>query len=165
MINGNAVGGIVGYGKTFVLTDENGNEITGIVVGEETVFTAQPSDIKIGKTAATESGVVEGTDTKTYRTNTGRRAILPGESFLIPLIDYDAYNYTKFQCIITVFNTTLDDSVSAEKISLGDSVYAVNTTSALSDVIKNSANKSIELNITNNTENVYVINYFTYKEE
>lgn len=61
VICGNLVGGIVGYGKTFVLVDENDNEITGVVVDEMTIFTATAEDIKQGKIAATDSGIVTGT--------------------------------------------------------------------------------------------------------
>lgn len=60
-IYGNLVGGIVGYGKTFVLVDENNNELTGVVVDELTVFDATAEDIKLGKVAGTDSGVVIGT--------------------------------------------------------------------------------------------------------
>lgn len=60
-ICGNLVGGIVGYGKTFVLVDENNNEITGVLVDEFTVFDATAEDITLGKTAATDSGIVIGT--------------------------------------------------------------------------------------------------------
>ena len=61
MICGNLVGGITGYGKTFVLVDENNNELTGVVVDEITLFTATAEDIKLGKTAAVDSGIVTGT--------------------------------------------------------------------------------------------------------
>jgi uncharacterized protein YjiK len=61
IICGNLVGGITGYGKSFVLVDENDNELTGILVDEVTVFTATAEDIKLGKVAGTESGVVTGT--------------------------------------------------------------------------------------------------------
>ena len=60
-IVGNMVGCYSPIGKTFVLVDENNNEITGIVVDAETVFTATASDIAEGKTAGTESGVTVGT--------------------------------------------------------------------------------------------------------
>lgn len=63
MICGNLVGGIVGYGKSFLLEDENGNQLTGIVVDEFTLLTATAEDIKLGKTAGTDSGVVTGTHT------------------------------------------------------------------------------------------------------
>lgn len=59
------VGGMVGmyspFGKSFVIEDENGNEITGIVVSQETVMTATAADIVAGKTAGTEDGIVVGT--------------------------------------------------------------------------------------------------------
>ena len=61
MICGNLVGGITAYGKTFVLVDEDGNEIVGTLVDELTIFDATAEDIKIGKKAATDSGVVVGT--------------------------------------------------------------------------------------------------------
>ena len=60
-IYGNLVGGIVGFGKTFVLVDEDNNEITGVVVDKLAIFDAKPEDIKIGKVAASESGVIIGT--------------------------------------------------------------------------------------------------------
>ena len=60
-IYGNLVGGIVGFGKTFVLVDEDNNEITGVVVDKLTIFDAKPEDIKIGKVAASDSGVIIGT--------------------------------------------------------------------------------------------------------
>lgn len=61
IIYGNVVGGSSGFGKTFILEDENGTQLTGIVVDELTVFTATADDIKLGKVAGTDSGVVTGT--------------------------------------------------------------------------------------------------------
>lgn len=60
-IYGNIVGGSSGFGKTFIIEDADGNTFTGIVVGEEVIFTATAEDIKFGKTAGTEAGVVTGT--------------------------------------------------------------------------------------------------------
>lgn len=60
-IYGNVIGCSSGCGKTFLIEDENGNQLTGIVVDELTIFTATPEDIKIGKVAGTDSGVVTGT--------------------------------------------------------------------------------------------------------
>lgn len=61
IIYGNVVGGGSGFGKTFLLEDESGNQVTGIVVDELTIFTATAEDIKLGKVAGTDSGVVTGT--------------------------------------------------------------------------------------------------------
>ena len=58
---GNMVGAYSPMGKTFVIVDENNSEFTGIVVDQETVFTATAADIVAGKTAGTEEGVTTGT--------------------------------------------------------------------------------------------------------
>lgn len=60
-IVGNMVGCYSPMGKTFIIEDEDGNEITGIVVDQETVFTATAADIVKGKVAGTDDGVVVGT--------------------------------------------------------------------------------------------------------
>lgn len=164
MIYGNASGGF-GMPKTLILTDSNGKEITGIVTGEQVVFDATRNDVKVGKTFASNEGIQEGTDTKTYRTTHANWIVFPGENFSIHLDEYDKYNYTKFQAMIADFNTTTLDSVSVVKISLNDAVYNVNSTIKLSNVTKNSSTKSIDLNIINNTDNTFVIHFNTYKEE
>ena len=61
MICGNIVGGGNSFGKSFIIEDINGNTFTGVVVDELTVMTAKAEDIKIGKTAGTEDGIVVGT--------------------------------------------------------------------------------------------------------
>ena len=48
---GNVCGGF-GNPKTYVLTDENGKEITGVLVDNLTVFTATPEDVRSGKVFA-----------------------------------------------------------------------------------------------------------------
>ena len=161
---GNPCGGF-GMPKMLEIVDDNGNTIIGTVTDSEVIFDATRDDVKVGKIFASADGVQEGIDTRTYRTTHASKTILPGEQFSIPLEDYEKYNYTKFQAMIAEFNTTQYDSVSVVKISLNDAVYDVNSTIKISDVTKNSSTKSIDLNITNNTNNTYVIHYSTYKEE
>lgn len=60
-IVGNMVGCYSPMGKTFIIEDENGNQVTGIVVEQETILTATAADIVKGKTAGTEDGIVTGT--------------------------------------------------------------------------------------------------------
>lgn len=60
-IVGNMVGCYSPMGKTFIIEDENGNQVTGIVVDQETILTATAADIVAGKTAGTEDGIVVGT--------------------------------------------------------------------------------------------------------
>lgn len=62
-IIGNMVGGfaLTSSDESFIIIDSDNNEYVGVVVGEETVFTATAEDIVAGKTAGTEQGVVTGT--------------------------------------------------------------------------------------------------------
>lgn len=163
---GNAAGGF-GMPKTFVLVDDNNNEFTGVVVGEETVFTAELNDIRAGKIAANAEGVVTGTkDIPGYRTTAGSEVIKPQSSFSIPLSQYNMYDYTVLQCVISLADLDdMDNSVNTNMIVLNDCVYEVNSINKLSDVSKNVDDQSVDLNITNNTENSYVIYYFIYRQE
>ena len=61
MICGNMVGSYSQIGKTFTLVDEDGNEIIGVVVDKETVFTATDNDVRQGKVYASNDGVSVGT--------------------------------------------------------------------------------------------------------
>lgn len=153
--------------KTIVLEDESGNEIaTGVVVGQKTVFTATDNDVRQGVVYAGAEGVSTGTkNIPAYRTEQGAVTIHSNESFSILLDEYEKYDYTKLQCVISKFNTTLSDSVAVDKVVIEDSVYATGSTTALASVTKNQTTKSIDLNITNGTSNNYVLRYFTYRKE
>lgn len=165
-IYGNPVGGALNA-KTFMLEVNGGKtEIAATVVGEETVFDATPNDVRTGKTFATSSGVEVGTkDIPAYRTAQGAVIIKPNENFSIVLEGYSQYDYTKLQCLISKFNTSVDDSVAVDKVVIGDNVYAVNSTIPLAAVTKDAATKSIKLNIKNESSVDYVLRYFTYREE
>ena len=166
MISGNMVGSYSQMGKTLILLDENGNEIAGVIVDQETVFTAGDNDVRENMVYAGDSGVSIGTkNIPAYRTTKAECLILPSETFSIPLEDYNKYDYTKFQAIIAKYNTKISDSVFTDKIAINDCVYAVNSSDALSNISKNADMKSIDLNIVNNTEDIYVIHFFTYREE
>ena len=165
-IYGNPVGGALNA-KTFMLEVNGGKtEIAATVVGEETVFDAKPNDVRTGKKFATSSGVEVGTkDIPAYRTAQGAVIIKPNENFSIVLEGYSQYDYTKLQCLISKFNTSVDDSVAVDKVVIGDNVYAVNSTIPLAAVTKDAATKSIKLNIKNESSVDYVLRYFTYREE
>ena len=61
MIYGNIVGGSSGFAKTYIIEDMDGNTYTGVVVDDIILFDAQPSDLALGKTAASDSGIIVGT--------------------------------------------------------------------------------------------------------
>ena len=76
MISGNMVGSYSQMGKTFILMDENGNEITGVVVDQETVFTATDNDVREGFVYAGDSGVSTGTkNIPSYHTTEGFKLV------------------------------------------------------------------------------------------
>ena len=153
-------------GRTMILQDENGNELsTGVIVEQKTVFDADVDDVKIGKTFASNEGVKIGRDTKTYRVVKSSHLIFPSTRYSIPLSDNEQYDYTEFQGVIAKFNTSFSDSVETNRVVLENKVYEVNSTISLSQITKNVDVKSIDLNITNDTEDIYVVHFFTYKEE
>ncbi len=163
---GNMIGGTAPL-KTLKLVDESGAEIVGVVTDSEVIFTATDNDVREGMTYASDCGVSTGTkDIPIYRTSAGRYTILPGESFSIPLSQFDQYDYTTFQCMISLIDEDdVDNSVSISMISIKDGVYEVNSTTKLASVSKNIETQSIDLNMNNNSGNSYLIYYFTYREE
>lgn len=165
IIYGNMVGGAAPL-KTLIMQDESGNEMVGVVTESAIVFTADPkTDIREGTVAATDAGVVTGEAViPNYETSTGVKIVKAGSAFTISLITHDTYDYTEIQCIICPFDTSMDQSIAAEKVVIGDDVYSANSTDSLATITKNTENKSVDLNIINTSDVPYIIRYFTYKE-
>lgn len=167
MISGNMVGSYSQIGKTFIIQDEDGNEITGVVVDQETVFTAGDNDVREGMVYASDSGVSTGTkDIPAYRTTAGSELIAPGSNFSILISEYNGYDYTTFQCIISAVNfDDLDNSVNTHIFAFNNGVFGVNSIDKMAEVTKNAETQTIDLNIVNDSDNYYYIHYFTYREE
>lgn len=167
MIVGNVIGSNPITPKSYILRTEDGLEVAGILVSEETLFTATENDIREGKIAGTEKGVTTGEKIiPACHTSEGVRVVPSGSRMSIPnpSSDIDAYDYTQLQTIICSYNTSLSNSVSAEKVSIGDTVYNVNSTDSLSIITKNHDTKSIDLGIVNESDKPCIIRFFTYKE-
>lgn len=151
---------------TYILVDEEGNEIPAVFVENETAFTATANDIRLGKTAVTDSGVTEGTkDIPAYHTTEGVTAVPVGSEFAITIRTADRYDFTKLQAIVCPFNNSLSSSVAADKVAINSSVYPAGSAEALATVTVDHEKKQIKLGITNEGESLCVIRYFTYKEE
>lgn len=160
MIYGNPIG--TNVDKTFIIQDADGNEFVGVLVDKEVIFTADANDIRIGKVAATQNGVVTGTkEIPAYVTQEGFKLIPNGEKVRITTYDYD---YKKMQAIICAYNTDLVDSVSAERVAINDNVYLVQSSEVESVVTKKETELMIDFGITNETGAPYVLRYFMYKE-
>lgn len=61
-ISGNMVGSYSQIGKTFIIVNEDGEEVSAVVVDQDVVFTATDSDVAKGKVYASDSGVSTGTN-------------------------------------------------------------------------------------------------------
>lgn len=166
MITGNVIGAILKDPGTIILVDEEGNEYPAVMTGEEVELTATVNDVRLGKTVALESGIETGEkEIPAYHTSEGLVGIPNGSVYKIPRLDHlNLYDFTKLQAIICDLNTNPDDSVSADKICLHEGVYLVKSTDLLSNVIRDSDEKCINLGVTNDTGNTQILRYFTYKE-
>lgn len=166
MIYGNMIGNGAAPLKTVIIEDADGNQMTGVVTGSEVVFTATDNDVREGMVYASDEGVSTGTKIiPSYHTRRGTKAVKDGSSLSITtLASNDNYDYTQLQIIVCAYNSSLSNSVAAEMVGIENYVYNVKTTEVLSTITKNHDNKSIDLNIVNNTGDTLIIRFFTYKE-
>lgn len=167
VIYGNMVGGGAAPLKTLILEDESGNEVIGVVTGSEVIFTATDNDVRKDMIYASDNGVSIGTKViPAYHTFAGTKVIAKGKTVTISTLntDVDVYDYTKLQTLICLFNTNISNSVAAEKISVDDSVYNVKSTEAIATIVKDHDTKTINLNITNDSDKNWILRYFGYKE-
>lgn len=164
-IYGSMVGGAAPM-KTLILMDEAGNELTGVVVDKEVVFTANAeTDIREGTIAATSEGIVTGRKViPAYHTSHGAKVVAPKGQFTVQLSKQDCYDYTVLHGMICSYNTNLQNSVAVEQVVLYDEVFAVQSTEAIAAVTKNHNTKNIVLGITNDTNKPRIFRYITYKE-
>ena len=156
------IGAIDTQAKTYILVDEDGNEIPAVLVDEPVEITATANDIRLGTTAVTNDGVTVGTkEIPSYHTTFGSKIIPNGSKFALNM---KYYEYTKLQVIFCVFNTNMVDSVAAEKVVIDDKVYSVRSTEIESDVVIDTENVYIDFGITNDSGKPYILRYFSYKE-
>lgn len=152
--------------KSYIFVDDNGNEIAGALVAQETVFDATENDVRKGKTFASEVGLKTGMKViPSYVTSEGY-AIIPNGSEIktLPFTEQDKYDFTKFQALVCPYNSSIAQSVATEKVAINEGVYLVNSANLLATVKKDSSTKTINLGITNDSGSLCVLRYFTYKE-
>lgn len=154
-IYGNMVGTYSQLGKTFIIEDDNGNEIVGVITANEQVFDATPADVKLGKTFAYEGGVGVGTNASAAVASSC--VIAPGAPLTIAL---DEYDYTKLQCIIFVHN----NPANIVGYTVDDSVFLIGSSEKVATISRNADAQLIDLNINNDSAQEYEIRYFTYRE-
>lgn len=151
--------------QTYILVAEDGTEIPAVLVSSETVFDATANDIREGKLAVTDSGVTTGTKViPSYHTAEGYQIIPAGRKFEFTYTKLDMYDFTKMQCLICPWNTSFSNSVATEKVVINETVYNVLSTDSIATVTKDTESKKVVLGFTNESENLYLIRYFMYKE-
>lgn len=149
---------------TFILVDKDGNEYPAVYVDSDTVITATPNDIRKGTTAITAEGVITGEkEIPAYVTSEGYIVITKGCAFSIPMFD-ERYDFTKLQCILCPVASSIATSVVAEKVTIGEYTYYVNSSDIAGEVVRNSEKQAIDLGIVNESDGSYLLRYFTYKE-
>lgn len=166
-IMGNMIGCYSQIGKTFILTDDTGNEFTGVVTDNEVIFTATDNDVREGSVYASDGGVSIGTkNIPLYHTCQGSKLVTVGSALTIANVisNIDSYDYTKLQAMVCTFNSNISDSVSTEKVVIDDNVYNVMSTEVVSSVTKNHDEKIVELGVVNNTDSMMILRFFMYKE-
>lgn len=147
--------------ETYMLVYEDGTEVPAVFVEDEVTFTATENDIRAGSVAATAKGVVTGTkEIPSYNTSEGVKAVPVGSVFKVYIPNYD---YTKLQAIFCMFNTSLTDSVSADRVVINDNVYPVESIVSEASVSVNDVD-GINFGVMNNSTRPYLIRYFSYKE-
>ncbi len=159
---------IIGDTETvFILEDEAGTEVVGVLVDEVTAFDATENDIRTGKVAVTDSGVTVGTkEIPAYHTTEGARVIPKGQKIRIPIIkdERNLYDFTKLQVLICPFNGNVDGSVAVTMVAINDGVYRVLSSDKISIVIKDTESGQIDLDIINDSDGKFVVRFVTYKE-
>jgi len=160
MICGNKIGGTREC-KTYVIQGSGGAEVYGIVVDELEMFDALPEDVALGKKFASDSGANIGTDDSPSCSVThGIHEVYPMVDFLLTIPERDQWDYSNLQCMIASKSTPFK----IEKVVIDDTVYDTNG-NVLATVTKDAAAKTIRLNITNNTAEIYLLYFFICKEE
>lgn len=148
--------------ETIILVDENGHEVAAVLTDEVVQLTATANDIRLGTTAVTSDGVIEGTkEIPIYHSTEGAKYVSNGSKFILRITNHE---YTKLQAIICSFNTSMTDSVAAQKVILGDKVYPVQSVEEESTVTVNTETGYIDFGITNESGKPCLIRYFTFKE-
>lgn len=146
----------------YILVDENGDEIPAVYVENEAVFTATANDIRIGTVAATDKGVVTGTkEIPAYHTTEGSKLIPAGSDFIVKIKNH---SYTKLQAIFCPFNSSLDNSVAADRVAINGMVYPVSSSAAESEITVDDTLGCVDFGVTNTSGKPCLIRYFTYKE-
>lgn len=161
MISGNMVGSYSQIGKTFILVDEDGNEITGICVDNPVVFTAGDNDVRENFVYAGDSGVSVGTKViPIYYAGYGKIAISSGKNATITTPEY---NYSNLIAVISTFDKNISQSVASTYVSVDDAMYIAGSNTKVSDIVVDKESRKIDLGVT--VDKNSILRYLIIREE
>ena len=167
MILGNKVGGSrdVKTYKVNVVGDD-GNVLGTFdcsCVDEYIQLDARCEDVAAGKTFVCDDGVCVGTNDYTRcRVTHGEHEVYPGVDFMITLENNHQWDYTYFTA--TMYPKRDDGKKIIDKLVVDDDVYDMSG-NKLANVTKDAGEMTVRLNITNMTDQIYILSYFTYRED
>jgi hypothetical protein len=148
---------------SYVLSNSDGSKkiYAQLSSKEPITLTATENDIRLGSTAITNEGFVEGTkDIPSYHSWTGKKIIQAGSAVTISI---PKYQYTQLLVTLSNYNTSISKSVEVVATNIEDEMYEAKTTTKLADITLNDATETIDLGITADVKSV--LRYFTMKEE
>lgn len=149
----------------YILVDADGNEIPAVFVENETMFDATANDIRLGKVAASQNGVVTGKkEIPNYRAQEGVVFAETNAEMNIPLFS-DICEYTALQVIVCEYNMSVVNSVSSQKVVIGSKVYDVGSATILANVTVDTTAQTIKLGLRNTGTKRMVLRYMIIKEE
>lgn len=148
---------------SYVLETADGGKAFAQLSSENPItLTASENDIRLNTSAITNKGFTEGSkDIPAYHSERGIKVIQANAKVELTR---DTYDYTKFQATLALFNTSVADSVQVDRVTVDDSVYTANTTSKLSDLVKDHENGRIDFGINNGTK-ISLMRFFIMREE
>lgn len=147
--------------QTYIFEDESGNQITGVYVDKETIFTATDNDVREGLVYASDKGQSVGTkDIPIYYASCGCKFVLANKQATISIPEY---NYNNLMVIITTYDTSIEQSLVSTYVVIDNGVYEIGNSTKLSDVVIDTYNEQIDLGIAVSEKSV--LRYFVLKEE
>lgn len=165
MILGNKVGGSrdVKTYKVEVVGDD-GSVVSSFdcaCVDEYTQFDARCEDVAAGKTFICDEGVCVGSNDYTCcRVTHGEHEVYPGVEFMITLENNNQWDYT----YLTAMIYPKGDKKVVDKLVFDNAVYDT-AGNKLSNIVKDAASQTVRFNLFNMTDKIYILSYFTYRED
>ena len=147
---------------TYCVTLDGENKAYAQLYGQEEItLTATANDIRINTSAITGNGYTEGEkEIPAYFSRYGYKIIQSGQEVIITGHETDFKN---LMITIATYDSSIDESVSVNYVSIDESVYEAKSTTKLSDIEKDLDNEQIKIGITVTEKSV--LRYFVVREE